>query len=58
MGKGRGVYWVLVGKPEWRRSFGRPSMNGIIILKWIFERRNGKWFGLFWLRIATGGGLL
>jgi hypothetical protein len=24
MGKGRGVYRVLVGKPEGRRSLGRP----------------------------------
>ena len=25
MGKGRGVYRVLVGKPEGRRPLGRPS---------------------------------
>jgi hypothetical protein len=24
MGEGRGVYWVLVGKPEGRRPLGRP----------------------------------
>ena len=24
MGEGRGVYRVLVGKPEWKRPLGRP----------------------------------
>jgi len=24
MGEGRGVYWVLVGKPEGERPLGRP----------------------------------
>jgi hypothetical protein len=24
MGKGRGVYWVLVGRPEVKRLLGRP----------------------------------
>jgi hypothetical protein len=24
MGKGRGVYRVLVGRPEWKRPLGRP----------------------------------
>jgi hypothetical protein len=24
MGEGRGVYWVLVGKPEGKRPLGRP----------------------------------
>jgi hypothetical protein len=24
MGEGRGVYWVLVGRPEEKRSLGRP----------------------------------
>jgi len=24
MGEGRGVHWVLVGKPEVKRSLGRP----------------------------------
>jgi len=36
MGEGRGVYRVLVGKPEGRRPLGRPRR---IILGWIF----GKW---------------
>jgi hypothetical protein len=24
MGEGRGVYWVLMGKPEGKRQLGRP----------------------------------
>jgi hypothetical protein len=37
MGKTRGEYRVLVGKPEGRR----PSVHGRIILKWIFEKWDG-----------------
>jgi hypothetical protein len=32
MGEGRGVYRVLVGKPEGKRSLGRPRHRGRIIL--------------------------
>ena len=32
----RGVYRVLVGKPEGKRPFGRPSLRWGIILRWIF----------------------
>ena len=39
MGEGRGVYRVLVGKPEGRRPLGDPGVDGRIILGWIF----GKW---------------
>jgi hypothetical protein len=34
MGERRGVYRILVGKPEGKRPFGRPR----IILKWIFKK--------------------
>jgi hypothetical protein len=27
MGELRGVYWVLVGKPEGKRPFGRPRLR-------------------------------
>ena len=45
MGKRRGAYSVLVGKPEGKRALGRP---GRIILKLIFNKWNGSmhWIGL------------
>jgi len=36
MGERRGVYRVLVGKPEGKSPFGRPRVDGSIILRWIF----------------------
>jgi hypothetical protein len=39
MGVGRGVYRVLVGKPEGRNHWGDPGIDGRIILGWVF----GKW---------------
>jgi hypothetical protein len=58
MGEGRGVYRVLVGKPEGKRPLGRPRRKWII-LRWIFRKwdvrvRNGS--NRF--RIGTGGGHL
>jgi hypothetical protein len=36
-----------------------PSVDGSIILKWIFEKWVERaWTGSIWLRIDTGGGLL
>ena len=40
MGEGRGVYRVLVGKPEGKRPLGRPGVDGMIILGWTFRRRD------------------
>ena len=59
MREGRGVHRVLVGKPEGKRPLGRPSVDGRIILRWIFR----KWEGVVrtgwsWLRRGTGGGRL
>jgi hypothetical protein len=49
----------LVGKPEEKRSFGRPVLDGRIILEWILEKRDGNvWIGFIWLRIWTRGGLV
>jgi hypothetical protein len=38
MDEGRGVYRVLVGKPEERDHWGDPDLDGRIILRWIFRK--------------------
>jgi hypothetical protein len=44
MGERRGVYRVLVGKPEGKRPLGRR-----IRLSWIFRKWNvGVWTGSIW----------
>ena len=56
MGEERGVYRILVGKPEGKRPLGR---DGWIILGWISRRWDvGIWTGLGWPRLETGGGRL
>jgi hypothetical protein len=37
MGERRGVYRVLVGKPEERYHLEDPGIDGRIILRWIFR---------------------
>jgi hypothetical protein len=37
MGERRGVYRVLVGKPEGKRPLGDPGVDGKIRLRWIFR---------------------
>ena len=57
--EGRGVYKVLVGKPEGKRTIGDQDVDGRIILRWIFRKL--EWVvgaGWSWLRIRTGGGRL
>jgi hypothetical protein len=59
MREGRGVYRVLVGKPEGKRPVGRPRRRWRIILRPIFRKWDvGVWTGLSWLRIETVGGHL
>jgi len=59
MGEGRGVYRVLVGKPEGRNQWGDLGVDRWIILGWISRRWDvGIWTGLGWPRIETGGGRL
>ena len=54
MGERRGVYSVLVGKPEGQRPLGRPRRrwedNIKMDLQWDVE----VWTGSRWLRIETG----
>jgi hypothetical protein len=59
MGEGRGVYRVLMGKPEGNNHWEDTSVDGRIILSLIFRKWDvGVWTGLGWLRIETGGGHL
>jgi len=52
-GEGRGVYRVLVGKPEGKRPLGRPRRRWEDNIKnWDVGVRNG----LIWLGIGTVGG--
>jgi hypothetical protein len=58
-GEERGVYRVLVGKPEGKRPWGDTGLDGRIILRRIFRKWDvGVWTGLSWLRVGTGGGHL
>ena len=55
----RGVHMVWVGKPEGKRPFGDPGVDGRIILRWIFRKWDVRvWTGLSWLRIGIGRGLV
>ena len=59
MGEERGVYRVLVGKPEGKRPLGDLGVDGWIILEWISRRWDvGMWTGLGWPRIGIDGGRL
>jgi hypothetical protein len=59
MGEGRGVYRVLVGKPEGKRPLERPRRRWENNIKMdLQEVLCGIWTGLSWLRIVTGGGHL
>jgi hypothetical protein len=59
MGERRGVYRILVGKPEGKMPRGRPRRrwednNMIDFRKWDMR----AWTGLTWLRIEAVGGHL
>ena len=55
MGEGRGVYRVLVGKPEGKRPLGRPRHRWKDNIKMDIQEVETGWS---WLRIGTGGGHL
>jgi hypothetical protein len=58
---GRGELYIFFrrGNVEERDHLERPSVNGRIILRWIFRNWDvGAWIGLVWHRVGTGGGQL
>jgi hypothetical protein len=59
MGMRRGLYKVLLGKPEGRRSLGRPRHRWDDNIKVdLREVGLGAWTGSILVRIETGGELL
>jgi hypothetical protein len=55
----RGVYRVLVGKPEGMMPLGRPSLRWEDNIKMDLQEMGCvAWPGSIWLRIGTGGGHL
>jgi hypothetical protein len=59
MGKGRGVYRVLVGRPEGKRPLGRPRRRWEDNIK-MHLREIGivRQSGFDWLRIGSSSGIL
>ena len=54
--EGRGVYRVLVPKPEGKNHWGDLGVDGWIILGWICRRWDvGIWTALGWPRMVTAG---
>jgi hypothetical protein len=59
MGEGRGIYRILVGKPEEKRPLRRPRCRWEDNIKMDLQEVGcGLWAVLGWLSIETGGGHL
>jgi len=59
MGAKRGVYRVLVGKPERKRPLGRSRHRWEDNIKMDLQEMGcGVWTGSIWLRIGKDGGHL
>jgi len=58
MGEGRGVYRVLVGKPEGKIPLGRPRRRWEDNIKRDLRKVGGVETGWSWLWIGTDGGHL
>ena len=56
-GERRGVYRVLVGKPEGKRSLGRHRRRREVNIKMDLQEVGcGVWTGSRWFRIGIGSG--
>ena len=54
---GRGVYRILVGKPEGKRTLGRPRLRWEDNIRMDLQEVGLEgWTGWMWLRIGKGGG--
>jgi hypothetical protein len=58
MGEKRKVHRVLMGKPEDKRSLGRPRLRWEDGIRMDLRVIGWGWRGFSWLRIWSGGGLL
>jgi hypothetical protein len=61
MGKGRGVYRVLVGRPKGKRPLGRPRHMWEDNIKMDLKEKvidGVNWIHFIWLRIGSSGGIL
>jgi hypothetical protein len=59
LGWGKGVSRVLVGKPERKRTLGRPTCRWEDNIEMVLQEVGyGVWTGFSWLRIETRGGHL
>jgi hypothetical protein len=59
MGDKRNAYMILVGKPEGKRTLGRPGRMWVDNIKIdLSEIEWDVWTGSIWLRIVSSGGLL
>jgi hypothetical protein len=54
-GERRGVYRVVMGKPEGKRPLGRPRHRLEGNIQMDLQDASGAGTGLIWLRIGTGG---
>jgi len=56
MGERRGLYRVLVGKPEGNKPLGRPRHRWEDNIKMDLQEKGcGAWSESIWLRKGTGG---
>ena len=56
MGEERGVYRVLLGKPEGKRPLGRPRRRWVDNIRMDLQEVDVDiWTGLGWPRIGAGG---
>jgi hypothetical protein len=57
MGETRGAYRILMGRPDGRRPLGNPRADGIILLKWTFNKWDREaWTKLMCRRVRRGNG--